>query len=177
VKAMERKSKKGRVRMLRIVLAGSSLVVLLLSFVLFSKGERTVGRRIAPEAITEFYYTEASSSYPPTYRRCRFYREGEGYFFYHETREGNTWPLREEQITDSGRLELREEDWTRFLDSLNGGKVMKRGENAESGGNRPDLYLYWEGDRGKYQEFAFKSWQEMQAFEALCAELEGRRGE
>lgn len=154
------------------VLAVGVVVVLLL--VLAGNRERTVGKHIAPEEITEFFYTEASSAYPPGYQRYRFYTEAGKTFFYHETREGLHWPLTEEDISCSGSVQLSEEAWARFMDCLRGGSVRKRGENAESGGSAPALYLYWKGDRAKYQEFSFASPDKLRAFEALCAELAGR---
>ena len=70
-----------------------------------------VGKRIAKESVTDFYYTYASSTNPPDYQRYRFYTENGQYFFYHEKREGDHWPLTENDVTVSGTRELTDAEW------------------------------------------------------------------
>ena len=149
------------------------VVIVVLLLVLMGNRERAVGKHIAPEEITEFFYTEASSTYPASYQRYRLYTEEGEHCFYHETREGHRWPLTEADITRSGSVQLTEAEWAAFLDCLEGGSVRKRGESAESGASAPALYLYWRGDRSKYQQFSFASADKLRTFEALCAELAG----
>ena len=136
-----------------------------------------VGKNIDMENITEFFYTYASSAFPPEYQRYRFYKENGKYKFYHEKREGSAWPLTESDITLSGSVELSDEEWAGFLDCLKDGTVRKRGENTETGNSAPSLYLYWNGDRSKYQEFSFSSMNTQNSFEELCAKLVLTRGE
>ncbi|MBO4298371.1 MAG: hypothetical protein J5998_06200 [Clostridia bacterium] len=134
-------------------------------------GRMVVGADIAMEDITEFYYTYSSSTFPPDYQRYRFYVDDEARLFYHETRAGDHWPLTEEDVTVSGTMELSEAQWTAFFECLSGGTVKRREEHLESGDAGPWLYLYWKGDEGSCQEFAFPSWVAGAAFEAFCAEL------
>lgn len=135
------------------------------------KGELTVGTDIAPGDITEFYYTYSASTDPPVYRRYRFYAEDGKTCFSHEVREGDHWPLREEDISVSGTKELTPEEWGEFLDCVKGGAVKKRAEDPADGSSGPWLYLYWTGDRGEYQEFSFPAYGDRLAFEALCLRL------
>lgn len=133
--------------------------------------ELTVGADVAFGDITDFYYTYNPSSFPPEYQRYRFYVEDGTRFFYHETREGDGWPLTEEDVTASGTAELTEAQWAQFCDCLNGGTVRDREEHLETGDAGPWLYLYWNGDAGECQEFSFASWEKREAFEALCEAL------
>lgn len=140
-------------------------------------GTYTVGTSIAHEEITEFYYTVDASTNPPYFQRYRFYREGDAWFFYHEKREGDHWPLTEADATVTGTKALSAEETQAFFDCIDGGAVTGRKENLESGGRGPWLYLYWRKDRGKYQVFEFSSWEKEGAFEALCETLtEGAKG-
>ena len=134
-------------------------------------GDLVVGTDIVIEDITQFYYTYATSTYPPKYQRYRFYIKDGKYFFYHEKREGNHFPLGEADITVSGSIELSGEQWAAFFGHLKGGAVEKRKERTESGGSGPWLFLYWKGDRSKYQEFSFVSKGTQISFEELCAKL------
>jgi hypothetical protein len=135
------------------------------------KGNRVVGEGIALEDVTEFYYPLSSSTNPPEYQRYRFYREAGEYRFFHETREGDHWPLRPEDATRTGERTLTEEEWSAFFDSLRGGTVEKRTESADSGGSGPWLYLYWTGDKDKYQEYTFPDLAARRAFVAMCEAL------
>ena len=140
----------------------------------FTNGDKTVGANISMDEITEFYYTEDASTDPPHFQRFRFYTEDGAYYFYHEKREGDHWPLTEEDATVTGTLELTEEEWTTFFGLLEGGTVTKREEHLESGGSGPWLYLYWTGDKGKIQEFSFRDAETRLAFEDYCNELKAR---
>jgi hypothetical protein len=159
------------------MLIGLCAVLLLAAVILgtyvFSRKEWTVGKQIAPDAITEFYCTYSSSANPPDYQRYRFYRQENGYWLYHETRAGDHWPLTEEDITLSGTVALQEGQWTQLMQLLNDGKVVRRSDSAEAGGSGPWLYLYWTGDKGEYQVFSFAAYDKLAAFESLCAELAG----
>lgn len=146
-----------------------AIAILLVS--LFLNQDLTVGTDIAAEDVTEFVYTLASSSYPPDYQRYRFYAENGKYWFYHEKREGFTFPLTESDITVSGSIELTEAEWAEFWGCLEGGKVQKRTESTESGSSGPALYLYWTGDRSQYQQFSFSSFNAQSAFEEFCSEI------
>jgi hypothetical protein len=134
---------------------------------------RVVGRDIREKRIREFWYTYSTSTDPPHYQRYRFYTEDGSRFFYHETREGDHWPLRETDITVSGTRELTETEWEALLALLKGGTVEKRRETASSGGAGPWLYLYWQGDLGRWQVYSFPGREARGAFEAFCLELKG----
>ena len=159
----------------RTVLIVLSAVLVLLAaaigFNLLRSGEMTVGKKISVEDITEFYYTEASSTNPPNYQRYRFYVDNGKYMFYREKREGNSFPLTEKDISSTDTKELTKQEWSAFCNYIIGGKVSKRTENTESGNSGPWTYLYWKGDRSKYQEYEFESPEKAAAFEEMCKEL------
>ncbi len=133
--------------------------------------KKIVGKNIAIGDITEFYYTYSTSTYPPDYQRYRFYVENGEYFFYHEKREGDHWPLRESDKTVFGTVKLSEAEWAIFFDCLKGGIVKNREESLECGDSGPWLYLYWKGDKSKCQEFSFESLDKKTAFEEFCLKL------
>ena len=156
------------------VLLGLAALVLRLTGMLgpgAAKAGLTVGTDVKAEEITEFWYTLSASTYPPRYQRYRFYAEEGRRCFYHEKREGDHWPLREADITVAGTRELTQAEWASFLSLLRDGTVRKRAEHPEDGDPGPWLYLYWTGDRGQWQEYAFPSLQACSAFEELCAAL------
>ena len=137
------------------------------------KAELTVGEDIRKGDITEFYYTYDSSAFPPEYQRYRFYTEDGKYYFCHEKREGEEWPLTEKHITVSGTVNMPEDEWDGFFGYLEGGTVTKREEDLDSGDAGPWLYLYWDGDGGEYQEFSFPSKQMLDSFEEYCEKMKG----
>ena len=151
------------------------MLILLLTAVFggrsMAKRSRTVGKDIAFADITEFYFTRTASTYPPDYQRYHFSVTDGTYLFYHETRDGNAFPLTEQHITLSGTVELTAAQWDAFLAFLNGGSVSKRSESAAGGSSGPSLYLYWIGDRGTYQMFSFPSRDAAAAFESFCEAL------
>lgn len=132
---------------------------------------RIVGTDIDFTEVTEFYYTRTASTYPPSYQRYHFSVADGSYRFYHETREGGTFPLTEEDITVSGSIELSADQWEAFLSHLSGGSIRRRSESIEGSGKGPSLYLYWQGDRGRYQSYNFPSPADTAAFEAFCEQL------
>lgn len=137
----------------------------------WQKKEWIVGTDIAFEDVTEFYYTYDFSTAMPLFQRYRFYVEGGKTLLYHETREGGGWPQTEEDITVSGTVELTEEQIERFHGYLEGGTVQRRQEHLDDGDAGPWLFLYWTGDEGDIQEFAFESWGKEREFEDFCAAL------
>ena len=157
--------KKGRGRGLLLGLGCAAAVLVLLGAVLYATGivGRTVGATVKHKDVTEFYYTLSSSTNPPRFQRYRFYTAEGKYYFYHEKREGDHWPLREEDVTVSGTKELTEGEWD--------ASVRRRHESADAGSRGPWLYLYWRGDHGKIQEFSFASPELKRAFEDLCLRL------
>jgi len=138
------------------------------------RGEKLVGTDVKPGDVTEFYYTYSTSTDPPHYQRYRFYTEDGKRYFFHEKREGDHWPLTEDDATVTGTVELTDAEWDTFFDCLKGGTVKKREENLDSGGAGPWLYLYWNGDKSKYQEFTFESYGARRDFEELCQKLASR---
>ena len=147
------------------------ILAVFLSNVLTDSNEKTVGTDIAYDDITDFYYTYDASTDPPEYQRYRFYVEDVKKLFYYETREGGGWPQTEEDITISGTVDLKEEEWAAFCGCIEDGTVRKREENLEDGDAGPWLYLYWNGDRGELQEFSFASREEQADFEFFCEML------
>ena len=130
-----------------------------------------VGEKITKENFKDFYYTYATTVNPPEFQRYRFYMEDGKAFFYHEKREGNNVFLTEEDISVCGTKELSSKEWDAFWNIIDGGGVKNRKENVESGNPGPWLYLYWDGDREKCQEFTFKEYDKVYEFEAFCEEL------
>lgn len=94
--------------------------------------------------------------------------------FYHEKREGDKVFLTEEDIAVSGEIELTSEEWEEIWICLSGGIVKNRTENTVSGGDGPWLYLYWDGDKNKCQEFTFADLEKETTFEELCVKLKSR---
>lgn len=131
----------------------------------------TVGKDIKMSDIKDFYYTIDRPVNPPEFQRYRFTNKEGKYYFYHEKREGNTWPLTEKHITVSGTVELSGEQWQEFYSYVQEGKVTKRTDNAAAGGGGPWTFLYWNKDKGKYQVFAFAHAEKKQNFEKLCLRL------
>lgn len=123
------------------------------------------------QQISEFYYTYSSSVNPPQFQRYRFYTEEGKYMFYHEKREGNHWPLEEEDITDSGTKELTEGEWKEFCGLLEGGDIREREESVGTGDSGPFLYIYLKEDPSHSMEFRFASYDRQQAFEKYCKAL------
>ena len=124
-----------------------------------------VGEKIKIDDITEFYYTYDSSTNPPDFLRYRFYVQDGTYWFHYEKREGDHWPLREDDITDSVDMELTREQWEEFFEYLKGGSVTKREESLDAGDAGPWMYIYWKKDKSKYQVFEFESWGRRKEFE------------
>ena len=62
---------------------------------IFGKKGYTVGKNIGIDDIAEFYFTRSTSVYPPHYQRYRFFMEDGKHMFFHETREGDAFPLTE----------------------------------------------------------------------------------
>lgn len=134
-------------------------------------GAYTVGADVKPEDVTEFYYTVATSTFPPHYQRYRFYKEDGAYKFFHETREGDHFPLTEADATVSETVVLTETQWNAFLACIDGGSVAAREEQTDAGDSGPWLYLYWTGDRGSIQAFSFASYDAKLQFESLAESL------
>ena len=154
------------------LLAAIAVLVITAAVLMIVGGKNMiVGKNIRKEDISDFYFTYDASTYPPYFQRYRFYTEEGKYYFYHEKREGDHWPLTEADATVKGTIELTDEEWERFYELLKDGKAEKRQEHLESGGRGPWLYLYWKKDRGKYQEFSFASYGKRLEFEEFCKEL------
>lgn len=136
-------------------------------------GTKTVGKDILTDDITDFYYTEENINYDAYYQRYRFYAEDGNHMFFHETRErkDDYGPCTEADTTLIGTIELTDDQWLEFTNLVSGGTVKARGDSADSGGTGPWLYLYWTGDKDKYQEFSFESYETQAEFEEFCLTL------
>ncbi len=130
-----------------------------------------VGTDVAKADITDFYYTVDASTYPPHYQRYRFYVEDGKKWFFHESRQGGSWPQTEEDTVASGTLEISDVIWDAFFACVEGGTVKAREEHLEDGNSGPWTFLYWTGDEGNIQEYSFASYGRRQEFEALCEKL------
>ena len=139
------------------------------------KGKMIVGDDIALNEIKEFYYTYENINYDACYLRYRFYKENSKLMFFYEKRErpNDYGPATESDTTAKGEIELTQEQCSEFCELVKGGIVKKRGDNANSGDCGPWLYLYWKGDKDKYQEFTFESISKELDFEDYCSQLSG----
>ena len=139
---------------------------------LFSK-EMTVGTDIAFDDITDFYWTEENINFNAYYQRYRIYVEDGKHLFFHETRErkDDYGPCTEEDITQSGTIELSEDQWSQFCELVYGGTVRAREESVDDGGKGPWLFMYWRNDKSKYQQFSFESYGTEARFEEFCLSL------
>lgn len=135
---------------------------------------KIVGKTIKEDDFKEFYYTYSTTVNPPEFQRYRIYTDNGRKMFYHEKREGDKVFLTEEDITVSGKVELTEQEWNTFWDCLSGGTVENRKESVTSGNPGPWLYLYWNGDRNKCQEFTFADAEKKAKFEEFCVKLKSR---
>ena len=133
--------------------------------------EMVVGKNIALDEITDFYCNRSSSTYPPDYQVYRFFIEDGKPQFYHETREGDSWPLTEEDITVSGTKELTQEEWDEFCSFLEGGHVKKEDDEPIDGDDGPWFTLYWKRDRSEFRDFSFATYDTQGSFEDYCAGL------
>ena len=138
---------------------------------MFWKKEKTVGKQVTQERIQQFYWTYSTSTNPPVFQRYRISVEDGIPYFYHETREGDHWPLTEADVTVSGVKELTPEEWAYLYELWSGGTVRAREESLDSGDSGPWTYLYWDGDRGDVQQFEFESYTKATQFKAYCEEL------
>lgn len=164
-------SKKGKYFIMGAMVFIVVVLVAAIFYIQLDKKERVVGNDISLNSITDFYYTDSTSTNPPKYQRYRFYVDEGTYKFYHEKREGDAWPLTESYITQSGTIDLTNEQWNEFLNYLNNGIVNKRNPKLETESTILSLYIYWNGDKGKYQVFSFESLNEKNVFLEYCENL------
>ena len=139
---------------------------------LFS-GAKNVGKDITSDDITDFYYTEENINYDAYYQRYRFYVEDGKHMYFHETRErkDDYGPCTEEDTTLTGTVALTDDQWKEFYELVTGGTVKAREESADAGDSGPWLYMYWKGDKSKYQEFSFESYGKEKSFVDFCLSL------
>ena len=154
--------------------AGALLLALLV--LLACRGapaDTAAGPDVAPEDIADFYYTVDSSAWPPRYQRYRFYMEDGQPRFFHDTRQGEDWPLTEADSVYSGTVALTRDQWAAFLDCLRDGRALPREEHTETGDEGPWTYLYPASGPAEGLAFSFASPGRRADFEALCRELAG----
>ena len=138
-----------------------------------------VGKDIAYEDISDFYYTYENINYNANYLRYRFYLEnGKRMFFYERRERPNDYgPATENDRTAMGTVELSDNDWSKFCGFVKDGVVVKRKDSAETGDSGPWLYLYWKKDKDVYREFSFSSYEQLLSFEDFCRSLAGFNGQ
>lgn len=154
---------------------GILLAILMTGCAEMGKREKLVGKDISSDQITEFVYTYENINYDASFLRYRFTAAAGTYRFSYEKRErpGEYGPATEQDVTAKGERALSPEDWSQFVSLLSGGVVTKRADSADSGGSGPWTYLYWQGDKDVYQQYAFPSLAARTALEAHCARLAG----
>lgn len=141
--------------------------------ILQKNGKITVEGSIPAESITDFYYTVSNINYDAFYQRYRFFTEDGKHLFFHETRErkDDYGPATEDDTTAIGTVELTNGQWSEFYDHICNGTVKAREETADAGGSGPWMYLYWNGDKSKYQEYYFASSGAQLKFVDFCVSL------
>ena len=160
------------------ILFASVLVVLFVVIAMiniFGKKEYVVGKDIKADDITEFYDTYYNMNFNALYQRYYFYVKDGKHYFYHEKRErkNDYCPLDEKDITESGTIELSDEEWDTFFEYIKDGTVIAREESADTGDSGPWYYLYWNKDKGNIQQFSFVSYEKKNEFEQFCRSLKG----
>ena len=135
--------------------------------------EYMVGKNINLKDVSEFYYTYSATTNPAEYERYHFYIENSKYMFFHQIREADHLPLTEEDAIETQNIELTDEQWQQFFSYLEGGKVTKRTESIDTG-TKTSLYLYWNKDKAKYNEFTFETYTKNLEFKKFCNELIGK---
>ena len=158
---------------LMIIPALSITAICVLGLMLLNS-TKTVGKNIKEDDFNEFYYTYSTTVNPPEFQRYRIYTENGKRMFYHEKREGDRVFLTEEDITVAGSKELSPEEWKTFWNLISEGTVKNRREKITAGGAGPWLYLYWNGDKDKCQEFTFADFEKKTEFEEFCVGLKSR---
>ena len=158
------------------ILFASVLVVLFVVIAMiniFGKKEYVVGKDIKADDITEFYDTYYNMNFNALYQRYYFYAKDGKHYFYHEKRErkNDYGPLDEKDITESGTIELSDEEWNAFFEYIKDGTVIAREESADTGDSGPWYYLYWNKDKGNIQQFSFVSYEKKNEFEQFCLSL------
>ena len=156
-----------------------SIVVLLSGcgqvFIPFLNGAGTmiVGKDIKEDDINEFYYTKENINYDAYYLRYLFYVEDGKHMFFFEERErkGDYGPTGDEDVKAKAEFELTDDEWSDFFEIIKGGEVKAREENTETGGSGPWTYLYWSGDKDRYQQYSFESYGSQKEFESFCEAL------
>lgn len=141
---------------------------------LLANKQKIVGKSISESDFKEFYYTYSKTVNPPEFQRYRIYIDNGRKMFYHEKREGDSVFLTEEDITVSGEKELTAAQWDEFWQLISGGTVKNRTEDVSTGSSAPWLYLYWNGDKNKCQEFTFEDLEKEVEFEVFCMELKSQ---
>lgn len=144
------------------------------AILLWANKQKIVGKSISESDFKEFYYTYSTTVNPPEFQRYRIYIDNGRKMFYHEKREGDSVFLTEEDIAVSGVKELTSAQWDEFWNLISGGTVKNRTEDVSTGSSVPWLYLYWNGDKNKCQEFTFEDLEKEVEFEAFCLELKSK---
>ena len=161
------------------IIVGLIVLFIALAMGIFKMGsgkkEYVVGKDITIDEINEFYDTYYNINFNALYQRYYFYVQDGKHFFYHEKREkkNDYGPLNEEDITESGTIELDDETWNAFFEYLKDGTIIKRQESDEDGDAGPWYYLYWDKDKGEIQEYHFVSYGREKEFEQFCISLKG----
>ena len=139
--------------------------------------EMVVGKNISLDEITQFHCVRDSSVYPPVYTAYHFCIENGSAQFEYETREGNSWPLTEEDIAILAAKDLTQEEWDELCSFLEGGHVKKEDEDLVDGDDGPWFTLYWDRDRSEYRTFSFATDESRRSFEEYCEHLAASAGQ
>ncbi len=152
-------------------------IIILISEYIAGQRIIIVGADVLLQDINEVYYTVSSTNNPPEYNRIHIYKEEDIYILNHEVREGEHYPLTEEDITISDKIKLTEEQFNQIYEYLEGGTVTLRAARYDGGDKGPFIYLYWNKDKNKYQQFSFKDYEQQLGFYKYCLSIINQSGE
>ena len=136
-----------------------------------------VGEDISISDITEFNFTYSDIDEPKAfdthYLRYYLYEKDNSHFFFYEKKEGkkSNGLVIEENTIASGTVQLTDEQWTEFFDNIRGGTVTEKTLDTELKDSLFRFDICWNGDEGKYREYAFTPDGDQHIFEASCGEF------
>lgn len=138
---------------------------------LFKRKKWIVSKHIKLKDINEFYFTLASSTNPSAFLRYHFYLSEGRYWLLVDKREGDHWPLTEDDRCSFKITNISDDNWNQMLALLENGVVTKRKEDTTTGSSGPWMYLYYNGDKSENQQFEFVAVERQKEFVLLCEKL------
>ena len=138
-----------------------------------SPKEFIVGEDISYDAIMSFEYTYETTTAPVIHQHYEIIRDysESAYYLEYWTREGDHYPLKDEDETRRGKIDITDDFVDLYL-CLTGGKVTLLDEYIEydeDGGLW--TYLYWQNSPDGYTVFTFENQEDWDQFVETCDAL------